>query len=43
MTKPGISRRDFAQQAARRPKQLTPMGNQGHTFEGTRQMRGWTF
>ncbi|HXI19498.1 MAG TPA: Gfo/Idh/MocA family oxidoreductase, partial [Gemmatimonadales bacterium] len=29
-------------EAARRPKQMTQMGNQGHTFEGTRQIREYT-
>ncbi len=33
--------RAVMQEAARRPKQLTQMGNQGHTFEGTRQIREW--
>lgn len=28
-------------EAAARPKQVTQMGNQGHTFEGTRQIREW--
>jgi predicted dehydrogenase len=28
-------------EAARRPRQLTQMGNQGHTNEGTRQIREW--
>lgn len=28
-------------EAARRPKQCTQMGNQGHTTEGTRQLREW--
>lgn len=28
-------------EAARRPKQTTQMGNQGHTNEGTRQIREW--
>src|SRR5262249_4400617 len=30
-----------AQEAARRPKQGTQMGNQGHAQEGTRQIREW--
>lgn len=30
------------EEAARRPKQMTQMGNQGHTTEGTRQLREWT-
>jgi predicted dehydrogenase len=29
-------------EAARRPKQVTQMGNQGHANEGTRQIREWT-
>ncbi len=33
--------RAVMQEAARRPKQLTQMGNQGHTMEGTRQIREW--
>ncbi len=28
-------------EAGRRPKQVTQMGNQGHTNEGTRQIREW--
>jgi predicted dehydrogenase len=28
-------------EAAKRPKQCTQMGNQGHTTEGTRQLREW--
>ena len=31
--------RTVAQEAARRPKQATQMGNQGHANEGTRQLR----
>jgi predicted dehydrogenase len=34
--------RALMQEAARRPKQCTQMGNQGHTFEGCRQIREWT-
>lgn len=33
--------RAMAQEAARRPKQVTQMGNQGHANEGTRQTREW--
>ena len=33
--------RMVAQEAARRPKQATQMGNQGHANEGTRQIREW--
>lgn len=33
--------RTVAQEAARRPKQATQMGNQGHANEGTRQIREW--
>ena len=33
--------RSLAQEAARRPKQATQMGNQGHAGEGTRQIREW--
>jgi predicted dehydrogenase len=33
--------RSVAQEAARRPKQATQMGNQGHSQEGTRQIREW--
>ena len=33
--------RTLEQAAAARPKQVTQMGNQGHTFEGTRQIREW--
>jgi predicted dehydrogenase len=29
-------------EARKRPKQMTQMGNQGHTMEGTRQIREWT-
>ena len=29
-------------EARNRPKQMTQMGNQGHTMEGTRQIREWT-
>lgn len=33
--------RRLAAEAARRPKQATQMGNQGHAGEGTRQIREW--
>src|SRR5436309_5625771 len=33
--------RQLAAEAARRPKQATQMGNQGHANEGTRQLREW--
>jgi predicted dehydrogenase len=33
--------RALMREAAARPKQLTQMGNQGHTNEGTRQIREW--
>jgi predicted dehydrogenase len=33
--------RAMAQEAARRPRQVTQMGNQGHANEGTRQIREW--
>ena len=33
--------RMLAREAAQRPKQVTQMGNQGHTHEGTRQCREW--
>ena len=33
--------RALEQEAARRPKQATQMGNQGHANEGTRQIREW--
>lgn len=33
--------RQVAAEAARRPKQATQMGNQGHANEGTRQIREW--
>jgi predicted dehydrogenase len=33
--------RQLAAEAARRPKQATQMGNQGHANEGTRQIREW--
>ena len=33
--------RALMQEAARRPKQCTQMGNQGHTLEGCRQIREW--
>jgi predicted dehydrogenase len=33
--------RTMAAEAARRPKQMTIMGNQGHSMEGTRQIREW--
>ena len=33
--------RTVMREAAARPKQLTQMGNQGHTNEGTRQIREW--
>jgi predicted dehydrogenase len=33
--------RQVAAEAARRPKQATQMGNQGHAGDGTRQIREW--
>src|ERR1051325_9191798 len=33
--------RTLAAEAARRPKQATQMGNQGHAGDGTRQIREW--
>jgi predicted dehydrogenase len=33
--------RALMQEAARRPRQATQMGNQGHTFEGMRVVREW--
>ena len=33
--------RAMMQEAARRPKQATQMGNQGHAGDGTRQIREW--
>ena len=33
--------RALMREAAARPKQTTQMGNQGHTYEGTRQIREW--
>jgi predicted dehydrogenase len=33
--------RELEREAARRPRQATQMGNQGHAGEGTRQIREW--
>lgn len=41
LTRTIFEARALAQEAARRPKQATQMGNQGHANEGTRQIREW--
>lgn len=41
LTRTIFEARALAQEAARRPKQATQMGNQGHSNEGTRQIREW--
>jgi predicted dehydrogenase len=41
LTRTIFEARALAQEAARRPKQATQMGNQGHAGEGCRQIREW--
>jgi predicted dehydrogenase len=41
LTRAIFEARAIAQEAARRPRQTTQMGNQGHANDGTRQIREW--
>lgn len=41
LTRTIMEARALMQEAARRPKQATQMGNQGHASEGIRQIREW--
>ena len=41
LTRAIMEARAVAQEAARRPRQVTQMGNQGHAGEGCRQIREW--